>query len=261
MTMALASFLSLQISGFSTPHGILTSSSLHMVLMDPDIVTHPQRLTKRTYQIQKRRNKKNTNQNVAPEYLDNLLGDLETSSSSIPYTDETSSKLTNKNGNIQKSQMNNSRNNSRNGRQKRTTPPTYKSVSTTTNQGQKPSRNQELLKPISSVTNKKLRKKELQIKRPSRSSTMPGFAERSSTGRIRRFNDGLKVFEEKSGRSDVRKMLTKSEASAKGKQANAEAMYLTSASVPDSLVAFTSEIHRVSTHTFLQFQNDRKLEE
>ena len=252
MTMALASFLSLQISGFSTPHGILTSSSLHMVLMDPDIVTHPQRLTKRTYQIQKRRNKKNTNQNVAPEYLDNLLGDLETSSSSIPYTDETSSKLTNKNGN--KSQMNN-RNNSRNdGRRKKLT--------TTTNQKEgKPSRNQELLKPISSVTNKKLRKKELQIKRPSRSSTMPGFAERSSTGRIRRFNDGLKVFEEKSGRSDVRKMLTKSEASAKGKQANAEAMYLTSASVPDSLVAFTSEIHRVSTHTFLQFQNDRKLEE
>jgi len=103
--------------------------------------------------------------------------------------------------------------------------------------------NGHLLRPISSTSSTRTR---TVTDGKSRSSTMPGFAERSTTGRIRRFNDGLRVFEEKSGRTDVRKMLTKSEATAKRKQANAEAMYTASASVPDSLIAFTGEIHKVT---------------
>jgi len=108
------------------------------------------------------------------------------------------------------------------------------------------SKNDPLLKPISSTSSSRSRNV---TDGKSRSSTMPGFAERSSTGRIRRFNDGLRVFEEKSGRTDVRQILNKAETTAKRRQANAEAMYLGSATVPDSLVDFTGEIHKVTRIT------------
>jgi RNA polymerase nonessential primary-like sigma factor len=73
----------------------------------------------------------------------------------------------------------------------------------------------------------------------SRSSTMPGFAS-TSTEKQRAFRDGIRLIEERTGRRyidtpDKRKQRRK---------LNGEAMYKNSASVPDSLVQFATEIHQ-----------------
>ena len=262
ITIALASLSSTVAFSSSSSLG-MTSSSLHMVLMDPETLTQRQtrRRSKSNYhhQIQTKQKVIHPDTNTGPVYLDNnhhnsLFGDLETS---IQYTDETSSHHTSynhNNNNLDDTLVVTNEKKSIKSTNTVSSSRIRSSISSS-------SRHEKLLKPISSV--KKVTRKKESKSSTNRSSTMPGFAERSNTGRIRRFHDGMKVFEQQSGRTDVRKMLTKSDATVKGKQANAEAMYLTSASVPESLVAFTSEIHRVShihTHTshtcFIPIMND-----
>ena len=79
----------------------------------------------------------------------------------------------------------------------------------------------------------------------TRVSTMPGFAARTSTGRRRRHKDGVRIAERASGRSLRAKLDQPKARKARIKQ-NSEAMYSSSASVPDSLVAYTDEIHRAT---------------
>jgi RNA polymerase primary sigma factor len=71
----------------------------------------------------------------------------------------------------------------------------------------------------------------------SRSSTMPGFAQQTS--RQKAFEDGIKLVESKSGRKFTETAKAKSDR----KKQSSKQMYKTSASVPDSLVRFASEIH------------------
>lgn len=75
-----------------------------------------------------------------------------------------------------------------------------------------------------------------------RSSTMPGFASRSTLGTQKAFRDGIKIAEQRSGKKYVD---TPDAQKQRRKQSN-EAMYKTTASVPDSLVHFANEIHLVS---------------
>jgi hypothetical protein len=72
---------------------------------------------------------------------------------------------------------------------------------------------------------------------------MPGFA--SITNRQRAFRDGMKLAESRSGR-DLKRLYETEEARAVQKARQGEAMYKKSDSVPDSLVQFANEIHRVS---------------
>ena len=80
---------------------------------------------------------------------------------------------------------------------------------------------------------------------PRQMSTMPGFKNGAMTGRQKAFQDGIKLLEEETGR----KYVDTPEARKKRRQINGEAMYKTSASVPDSLVQFASEIHKVDRIT------------
>ena len=84
-------------------------------------------------------------------------------------------------------------------------------------------------------------------KSPYRSSTMPGYGSQASarTGREKAFRDGIKLVEERTGK----KFVDTSEARKKRRQVNGEAMYKTSASVPDSLVQFANEIHKIDRIT------------
>jgi hypothetical protein len=81
----------------------------------------------------------------------------------------------------------------------------------------------------------------------SRSSTMPGFAQQTS--RQKAFEDGIKLVESKSGRKFTETAKAKSDR----KKQSSKQMYKTSASVPDSLVRFASEIHLVSIITVVGF--------
>ena len=76
-------------------------------------------------------------------------------------------------------------------------------------------------------------------KKRSRSSTMPGFSQK--TARQQAFEDGIKLMEQQSGKRFVE---TEAQKKSRRKQSS-EQMYKTSASVPDSLVRFANEIHLV----------------
>mmetsp|Transcript_52023 Transcript_52023/g.58995 ORF Transcript_52023/g.58995 Transcript_52023/m.58995 type:complete len:689 (+) Transcript_52023:146-2212(+) len=78
-----------------------------------------------------------------------------------------------------------------------------------------------------------------------RSSTMPGFIERTNTNRLKAYRDGIKIIEQQSGE----KFVDSAEAKRKRVQANGKEMYKTSVSVPDSLVQFANEIHDVDRIT------------
>lgn len=79
----------------------------------------------------------------------------------------------------------------------------------------------------------------------SRSSTMPGFLERTSTDREKAYQDGIKLAESRSGV----KYVDSPGAKKKRRQINGEHMYKTSACVPDSMVQFAKEIHEVERIT------------
>lgn len=78
-----------------------------------------------------------------------------------------------------------------------------------------------------------------------RSSTMPGFRERSNTDRQRAFRNGIKLAEQRTGK----KFVETEEKKKKRRKANGEMMYKTSASVPESLVQFAGEIHEIDRIT------------
>jgi hypothetical protein len=82
----------------------------------------------------------------------------------------------------------------------------------------------------------------------SRSSTMPGFVERSNSNRERAFRDGIKLAEQKSGKK-LSQYTDTVEAKEKRRRMNGEAMYKTSASVPESMIQFATEIHLVERIT------------
>ena len=79
---------------------------------------------------------------------------------------------------------------------------------------------------------------------------MPGFRNANHTGRHASFRDGMNIVKKANSKnarvSSNISRITKSESGSKSRQkANSEAMYASSASVPDSLIAFTNEIHLV----------------
>lgn len=76
----------------------------------------------------------------------------------------------------------------------------------------------------------------------SRSSTMPGFKERTNTDRIKAYRDGIKIAEKSS-------VVVTNAAKKKRIELNGKEMYKTSDSVPDSLVQFADEIHDVDRIT------------
>jgi hypothetical protein len=79
----------------------------------------------------------------------------------------------------------------------------------------------------------------------SRSSTMPGFSESARTDHMLAYKDGIKFAERLSGRTFKDTAETRRKRRAK----NGEAMYKTSASVPDSLVDFANQIHEIERIT------------
>jgi hypothetical protein len=98
----------------------------------------------------------------------------------------------------------------------------------------------------SSTTALPERKKKKHSKRQT--STMPGFQTGSLTGRQKAFRDGIKMVERNTGKK-ISAALNTPEQVSKRRQMNGEAMYKTSASVPDSLVRFANEIHKVDRIT------------
>lgn len=259
------------VNTFSRGSSVQVNSSLRMVLMDPDTITA------RSSNRSSRKNsyKDDKYRSMSSPYLDGLIDGLETytnDESNLVQTrkkktktkdqrsrlHEPSSEITTAKASVKSrrrlktasavekskiaisvSEQNDSKKHSSIARNQIDSRISKKGKSTA-------STNEHLLRPISSTSSSRSRKV---TDGKRRSSTMPGFAERTSTGRIRRYNDGLRVFEEKSGRTDVRQILNKAETAAKRRQANAEAMYIGSASVPDSLLDFTSEIHKVTRIT------------
>jgi len=89
------------------------------------------------------------------------------------------------------------------------------------------------------------------LPKKSRSSTMPGFRNNKSSQRHAAFRDGL-ALAKKSNNKDVAAKIHRAhhtkEAVFKRKKSNSDSMYMSSASVPDSLIAFTNELHQVSLH-------------
>ena len=87
----------------------------------------------------------------------------------------------------------------------------------------------------------------------SKSSTMPGFFDKS-TGRIQSFQHGLKIAKSSNKQqADKIEQAVMSEQEQKNRRkSNSQAMYRSSATVPDSLIDFAKEIHKVrSTMKFL----------
>lgn len=88
-----------------------------------------------------------------------------------------------------------------------------------------------------------------QGKKNGRSSTMPGFVNDRTSKRHRAFQDGLLIAKQANDQETARrieKMLTSEKEVQRRRKVNSEAMYSSSASVPDSFVAFANEIHKVS---------------
>jgi RNA polymerase primary sigma factor len=84
-----------------------------------------------------------------------------------------------------------------------------------------------------------------------RLSTMPGFRTRQHTKRHQSFRDGLKIAQTSNiyNARKIAKAVNDKSTQRKRKKSNSEAMYLSSASVPDSMIAFTNEIHQESRIT------------
>ena len=81
-----------------------------------------------------------------------------------------------------------------------------------------------------------------------RSSTMPGFINNKSSKRHQSFRDGLSIAKKSNNKrvaAKIHEVLTSDEEQRKRKKTNSEAMYSSSASVPDSLIAFANEFHKV----------------
>jgi hypothetical protein len=89
-----------------------------------------------------------------------------------------------------------------------------------------------------------------QGKKNGRSSTMPGFINDKTSQRHQSFRDGLSIAKEANDpetANRIQKILTSEKELQRRRKANSEAMYSSSASVPDSFVAFANEIHQVRT--------------
>jgi len=99
---------------------------------------------------------------------------------------------------------------------------------------------------LSSIVSEAVTKKE-EKKTRSRSSTMPGLAY-SNTMRMKAYQDGLDIVEQKTGRSIRNSYAIESKRRAVRKN-NSEQMYGQSVSVPDSLIQFVGEIHQESRIT------------
>lgn len=80
---------------------------------------------------------------------------------------------------------------------------------------------------------------------------MPGFRSRQRTKRHQSFRDGLKIAQTSNihNAKKIAKAVNNTSAQLKRKKSNSEAMYLSSASVPDSMIAFANEIHQESRIT------------
>ena len=79
---------------------------------------------------------------------------------------------------------------------------------------------------------------------------MPGFLNNDHTRGHTSFRDGIRIVQKANEKSHsatmkLRNLARVEGSSKKRKKANSEAMYASSASVPDSLIAFTNEIHLV----------------
>jgi hypothetical protein len=84
----------------------------------------------------------------------------------------------------------------------------------------------------------------------NRSSTMPGFLNNKSSQRHQAFRDGLRIAKTSNTKqvaAKIHKALNSEEEVLKRKKSSSVAMYSGSASVPDSLIAFTNELHKVSS--------------
>lgn len=101
-------------------------------------------------------------------------------------------------------------------------------------------------------TQDELRNRIKKASRVAKSSTMPGFIERKHSGRHRKFREGLKIAQD-ANEGDVAKKIketvTSQKETKKRRKDNSVDMYTTSASVPDSLIAFTNELHMESLIT------------
>ena len=84
-----------------------------------------------------------------------------------------------------------------------------------------------------------------------RLSTMPGFRSRQHTKRHQSFRDGVKIAQTSNihNARKIAKAVNDKSTKLKRKKSSSEAMYLSSASVPDSMIAFTNEIHQESRIT------------
>jgi len=86
-------------------------------------------------------------------------------------------------------------------------------------------------------------------KRRNKSSTMPGFRNNNKTLQRKSFRDGLQIVTKANAKNpkvaaSIKKALNTEASKSKRGKVNSEAMYSSSASVPDSLIAFTNEIHK-----------------
>ena len=86
---------------------------------------------------------------------------------------------------------------------------------------------------------------------------MPGFIDRKYSERHKSFRDGLRIAQNSNisrNRSraaiEIGKYLKSDEETKKRTKANSEAMYYSSATVPDSLIAFANEFHQVRCEVF-----------
>ena len=87
-------------------------------------------------------------------------------------------------------------------------------------------------------------------RKPSaRTSTMPGFRNKKTSQRHQSFRDGLSIAKRSNTHmaAKIHKVLHSEKEQKKRRKENSEAMYKGSATVPDSLIAFTREIHMVSS--------------
>jgi len=91
----------------------------------------------------------------------------------------------------------------------------------------------------------KLKSKPLKMVHNSLSSTMPGFREGKNTFRKKAYSDGIKVAQQNSRIEFVETAVSRK----KRVLECGQAMYMTSKSVPDSLVQFANEIHDVDRIT------------
>lgn len=91
----------------------------------------------------------------------------------------------------------------------------------------------------------KRKSKRSNMVRNSLSSTMPGFREGNNTFRKKSYSDGIRVAEQNSRIEFVDTVVSKRKRVLEGGQS----MYMTSRSVPDSLVQFANEIHDVDRIT------------